>query len=226
MEQTKTFKGAEAVNHGGFTYRKAYSKADGSAVYRCRKKNGKDCCTGRVEITSTQNFIITKNHWLTCMPDELEVEVKRRKVDMKDAVDAAPTTSTRTVYQEGLLGAGDSVKVSMTPISQQRCIDRWKAKHVPGAPQTIADLQLPESFSTTISGQRCFYHFVSEDKFLIIFGTDRDLMRLANGNMWLGDGFHSIPLYQQVYVIGVMDDGIFLPCIYALCKNKNESTYV
>ena len=81
---------------------------------------------------------------------------------------------------------------------QKRGIHAWKTKLIPGAPDNLANFVLPPVYSHTITGNRHFYRYIGAGQTIVILGTDRDLLRLAAADFWLGDGFHSIPLYEQV----------------------------
>ena len=89
------------------------------------------------------------------------------------------------------------------------------------------DINLPEEYQKTYSGQDFILHAENDNKFMI-FATLDNLRHLAAADTYYGDGtFNSCPsLFYQMYTIHANVHNKIVPLVYALLPDKKQSTYV
>ncbi|XP_075263998.1 uncharacterized protein LOC142355846 [Convolutriloba macropyga] len=93
------------------------------------------------------------------------------------------------------------------------------------------DFEIPEKYLTTKKGDDFLFgdgNVQQSEKRFLIFGTEYNLQLLSDNKQWFVDGtFKSCPdNFNQIFTVHCLDNGITVPCIYALLPDKKQDTYV
>ena len=100
---------------------------------------------------------------------------------------------------------------------------------LPLDPKQLSDLEIPETWSSTSSGQPFLIYDNGADagSRVIIFASPDQLRELARADMWFMDGnFAMSPrLFSQLYVIRVPIGQAYVSTVYALLQHKNQQCY-
>ena len=113
--------------------------------------------------------------------------------------------------------------------AMKQVVRRIRKRELPSEPDCAADLVIPDSLKITISGKKNFLLFDTKDRVtanenerqqenmrIIGFGTEDNLRKLANLEMWFLDGtFKTCPqLSHQIYTIHYIFHGQIFPLLY------------
>ncbi|XP_050406180.1 uncharacterized protein LOC126821734 [Patella vulgata] len=137
------------------------------------------------------------------------------------------------IYQEEVSAlrsdrdSGEMIREIPTFYSCCASLYRARAKILPALPQTRNDIQLPDSYTKTTSGDDFLLHAAADNRFLV-FSTQENLYHLANADTIYCDGTFSMSptLFTQIYTIHAFVHNKMFPLVYALLPDKKEATYV
>jgi hypothetical protein len=80
-------------------------------------------------------------------------------------------------------------------------MQRERRKFIPALPKELSDLCLSDEWQQTICGQQWLHDIsTSDSKRILLFCAPRSLHRLAQADVWYGDGTFSVtpPFFTQV----------------------------
>ena len=128
--------------------------------------------------------------------------------------------------------SNEALAATPTISAMKRDIQRHKAKSRPEEPQTIQDINLQPSWTTTggDNPQMFLFHdsgVAAGDDRILVFGAEDALVHLASTDTWFIDGnFKSAPeLFEHIYMIRVkLNDGA-VSCVYAFLPSKETDHY-
>lgn len=113
-----------------------------------------------------------------------------------------------------------------------RNINRIQNRHRPINTNTLENLVIEAPYNRTKNGDLfCQYDSVNdnpdEEERFILFYTIKDLERLCNSRIMLGDGtFKVVPnMFYQLYTFHGVVNGHTFPLIYCICTHKTENLY-
>lgn len=151
------------------------------------------------------------------------------------------TESPNVIVGEVITKASTSVAVELPTASTiKKNIQRLRRQHNPQllTPNSLSELELPESYQLTLKGDNFLLHDSCNRKTrMLVFGTMENLRRLGSCRIWMADGtFSSVPsIFTQLYTIhGCLhkkDDETghieikSIPLVYVLTPSKKEATY-
>ncbi|XP_046549556.1 uncharacterized protein LOC124259465 [Haliotis rubra] len=112
----------------------------------------------------------------------------------------------------------------MEVVSAQASLYRSRAKELPPLPRRRSDVNIPDNYTQTLSGENFILH--ADDK-MTIFTTTSNLHHLSRANTFYCDGTfsESLSIYHQLYTIHAMVNNKMFPLIYGLLPDKKEATY-
>ena len=113
---------------------------------------------------------------------------------------------------------------------------RSRIKHVkraemPAQPQTIEEINIPDSLRLTFNGDTFLIRdcAIGNDR-ILLFATQANIQRLSQASFWLMDGtFKTVPtVFRQLYTIHAPvggENSRILPLVYSLITSKSEEIY-
>ena len=153
----------------------------------------------------------------------------------------ATTSAPAAILQEVRQTVGVNVAVEMPSTSAIRqTIHRIRKKDLPVEPERAEDVVIPNNLKLTQAGARNFLLFDTntdqndelEDEHdgtrIIGFGTEENLRRLGNSDVWFLDGtFKTCPrLFQQIFTINYLFRDTCFPAVYVLMTGRTQEMYV
>jgi hypothetical protein len=210
-------------------YRQYYKKNNANVCWRCTIKY----CKARLE---TQNGSVVKeigdhmhaesvtNHSTTA----LRLACKRKATE---DISERPSKIIRSVIESGgVINAEDSVTVRDV-VNCRASMYRQRRKQYGTLPQSMSStIQILRQMPITTHKKEDFLMFCEEYSAadgMVIFTTSTNLRTLAACDTVLMDGtFRSCPrFFMQLYTIFGYANNCYLPLVYALLCNKEQSTY-
>jgi hypothetical protein len=110
-------------------------------------------------------------------------------------------------------------------------IKRVKRAEMPAQPQTIEEINVPDSLCLTLNGDTFLIRdcVIGNDR-ILLFATQANIQRLSQASFWLMDGtFKTVPtVFRQLYTIHAPvggENSRILPLVYSLITSKSEEIY-
>jgi hypothetical protein len=110
-------------------------------------------------------------------------------------------------------------------------IKRVKRAEMPAQPQTIEEVNVPDSFRSTLDGDTFLIRDseVGDDR-ILLFATQANIRRLSQAPFWVMDGtFKTVPtVFRQLYTIHAPvggENSRILPLVYSLMTSKSGEIY-
>jgi hypothetical protein len=110
-------------------------------------------------------------------------------------------------------------------------IRRVKRAEMPAQPQTIEEVNVPDSLRLTLNGDTFLIRdcVIGNDR-ILLFATQANIQRLSRASFWLMDGtFKTVPtVFRQLYSIHAPvggENSRILPLVYSLVTSKSEEIY-
>lgn len=103
-----------------------------------------------------------------------------------------------------------------------------KLEHIDKIPQNTEELELDEQYKNTNANENfIIYDSGAGVKRIIMFGTKKNLERLALTEHWFCDGtFDSCPsIFKQILTIHGIFGGYVIPLVFCLLPDKKQKTY-
>ena len=191
----------EKLAFKGYIYRHQRSRNQ-NHYFRCEDKN----CNGSAALRGVSFFNINggsvsegkaHNH-LPIDGRKKVIEVLTELKSRSKMSNALPAAIVQDVRQT--VNISDSIEMPSTTAMKQ-VVRRIRKRELPSEPDCAADLVIPDSLKITISGKKNFFLFDTEDRVttnenerqqenmrIIGFGTEDNLRKLANSEMWFLDG--------------------------------------
>ena len=230
MEKTESQKEKEHIITDGYGYRKDRVNADGSASWRCCKRD----CKGRIKVIAVDTSTVLSEH--NHAPD---LESREAKKTVAEIHRRAMTTVERPkqIIQQSFLGISlqtASMLPSYTALQRaalQRVIERWRKKN--DLPYTnitsLKDISIPESLqkSTRDTNFLLWDSGADDDARILMFGTTENLTLLQENDHWFIDvTFKVAPtLFTQLFTIHALINNSAYPLVYVLLPKKTEHGY-
>lgn len=151
---------------------------------------------------------------------------------MRERIRADPTLPARRVYEQELVQRGRNPQPREVgdrfPRFEaiRRALGRTRAQVVPPIPQTVAQVLIPQEWSTTFNGEN-FVRHQNNNRGILIVATDGDIRLMGRCNTLFMDGtFKTAPHpYTQMFTVhGMLNNYVFrFTC--SLLINKAQESY-
>ena len=201
---------------------------DEIVYWKCESRD-EFACNGRLRTDAglIVAYVGSHNH----APGATRAEVVKALTDVKEKAKSSQdsshhivTSATNAVSQEAVvqLPSGNALKRKV-----QRT--RVTAGNVPPAPASLLDLQLPDRYLRTHTGDDCVLHDAGPEAGqlrCIVFASADSMRMLRDAKSFHMDGtFKCVPLlFSQLYTI-LARNGEVLPAAYCLQPNKTSAMY-
>lgn len=222
----------------GYVYR--HSRTRGTNHYfRCERQN----CAGTAILREAASYDATTGRLEEGLPHGHDPEEGRAAIlKMKFAIrkeaskSAAPPRAIVQQHRQEI-----PIKAAANLPSEdalRQMAQRARREGLPQEPTTRGEIVIPDSLSKTIEGD----NFILADTFdpldgemgaddgdhrIIVMGTEDNLKRLSETNMWFIDGtFRTCPpQFQQLYTVNALVDGACFPLVFVLMPGKSQFLY-
>ena len=222
--KTTTSRGAEAVDVGGYIYRRD-KQSKTSLLWRCLI----DGCHGRLRTSfNYENPTITQNHHH--LPDQTNRPIHQMRARLKEraATEAAPIPEIYNEEIARLSSDPDAVNAIAPPFEQVRgSMYNSRHKKYRSLPKDISSIEVPEALSKTLSGED-FLQYKNEIDGTIIVATTGNLKLLEQSPEVFIDGtFKTAPkLYYQLFTFHCFHLEKQVPLVYCLLLHKTAEQYI
>ena len=207
--------------YNGFSFKKDRAHKN-KQHWRCTVHG----CAGRVHTSETNGLptvIFSTQH--SHMPDEEALTSSIAKSVLCQQAAENPCSSLRQVYRQYVTQHSTSTETVVPNFSACRSMmNRARLKQQPPLPTTREDIQLTDTWASTVGGQPFVLH--QSDSMLIFTTTENLRVLAASANVFMDGTFKSCPkLYSQLYTIHAIYKDHFVPLVYCLLPNKHRDTY-
>lgn len=213
----------------GFSYIRDKTGTNGITYWKC--SNAKEGCRGRLK-TDGSYAILNNSGEHNHVPDPTAADVARARQDMRRR--AARTTESTQQILTACSNSVSAAAAAQLPTTKTMRKDvqraRLRAGNVPPNPCSLAELDLPAAYRTTIDGDAFVLHDSGADDGddrMILFSTHEFMSKLELCDHWFADGtFKTVPrLFAQLYTIHAVVDEQVIPMVFALLPSKTQTTY-
>ena len=222
----KTSKNQTQLAINGFLFHKNTSCED-VIYWKCAKYKSKNCLARAKTVNNEViNLSGEHNHSGNMAHVEASAIMANIREDSKNNIQ----TPTDIVYN-GISNINGAISTSLPSYNNmKRTVERIKKSisGIPSLPSSLMTLILPPEYLLTDRGE----NFLLYDsgpclERIIIFGTENNLRILIQNNHWYADGtFKTVPLlFEQLYTIHIIKNGVSIPAVYALLPNKTRAVY-
>lgn len=225
METTESKREKEHIITDGYRYRRDRVNADGSASWRCFKRD----CKGRIKVLTGAACTVIADHNHAPAPEDNEAkkvvtEIRRRALNTVER--------PRQIIQQS--SAGVSLQAaSMLPsytASQRAILRQRKRRDLPYANVTsLNDIAIPDVLRKTTRGNDFLLWDSGEadESRTLMFGTTDNLLLLQENQHWFIDGTFKVSptLFTQLFSIHALINNSAYPLVYVLLPNKTENGY-
>ena len=226
MEIIQSQKGKPQLLYLGFSYRKDRDCLDGRTTWRCTVVS----CRGRVKTSSGENeaqHISEHNH----APDPAKVESLKVIASIRDRA-ATGMEKPRQIIQQSTSGMTlEAASQLPSYATERKIIQRIRKRKQQPYPNPLHafEIDIPEVLRKS-TRDRDFLLWDSgknDEKRMILFGTEQNLMLLGRHAHWFVDGTFAVAplLFYQVFTIHSLINNKAVPLVYALMCDKTEATY-
>ena len=197
----KTQRGAPSIVFQGFTFRKDKTDEKGElSFWRCRHKG----CPGRlVADAAMKKARLTKPHAghlpkaNVAQAAKIVAKVKERVVNEKLAVNRIYREETRAVADDT-----ETLQLLPTFATMKSGLYKSRKENFGPVPATLAEFVVPERLRRLDNGES-FLLFQSEDKKIVVFGTEKDFATVCTADKLFVNGtFDAVPkFFRQLFTI-------------------------
>jgi len=229
MEVTRSNKGGLKAIFSGHMYTVKYTGIK-KMSWRCVKSNLLKC-PGilQSELDYSEPHVIT-THLITCTENSGKINVTKCVNEMLQLAKHNEKKPGQ-IFSEVVAKVDRNTKALM-PAEEivKRRLRRQKSKNNPINPNCLNQLVIENDWCYLGDKSTRFLlhdNGIDETERIIVFATDNCLKYLTEASTWYMDGnFSMAPLiFQQLYVIRVKVNGVFITAAFILLKNKTESSY-
>ena len=224
VKPSQSTKGTSVLQIENFRYRKVYNLKSGDISWRCVVKT----CKVRIRTASDEKTIVKStgehNHEANarkCERFELIARVKRK------AVDDLCTRPRKILYKE--ITEMNETELAPKDLSlARRSIYYARRKIIPARPQSTKEThEALQSVDVTTSKSEKFVHVNDIEHGIIVFTTKINLEFLCKSSNVFMDGTFkcSVKHYQQLYTVHALQNGHYVPVVFALLSGKTCSIY-
>ncbi|XP_046740521.1 uncharacterized protein LOC124407954 [Diprion similis] len=225
-------KGKPLLTHKGYVFQKLRDSKT-KVTWRCTEYTKLSKCGALLHTTTAtkQGTVLdTEDPTHTHAPDIAKTKARTimEKIKKRSKQTTEPTSK---VLAKGLAGISPTTSANLPNMPQlTRVIQRTRAKtnsQLP-TPSTRGELQIPDTYTKTLSGKLFLLHDNGGDKKrFLLFATKENLQHLAASKTWFCDGtFRSVPtIFAQLYTIHGMVDGKVIPFVYVMAPSKSKRMY-
>lgn len=193
--------------------------------FRCTTQG----CRGRVKVDEGYENLEIKNPNHDHPPRPHEVSIRKVISEIRDKA-IETTEAMPNIYRTCTAQlANDPSAAAIMPSfhSIDSGLYRQRRRLLPALPQTREQVNIPDVYKNTLSGER-FLLSHSKNKNTVIFCTPSNLSLLCQSKLICLDGtFDCVPhLYSQLLTVHAFENGKLLPLVYCLMSSKARSDYV
>ena len=155
---------------------------------------------------------MTKNHERH-QASAAHLEVRRAKNRMKTRARDGPGRPAQ-IFAHELVNLEDEVSALIISEATKRAIRRYQVSHRPPVPNDANELELPQLWQQTLSGEVWFSRGIDDEgRAFFMFATPLSLTDL-NGKRWFIDGTFGVvpPQFRQLLTILVSTRYVSLVC--------------
>lgn len=219
---TTSSKGKPLVNLRGYDYRQDRPAADGGYFFRCTRKG----CRARLLTDESYRFREERGGAHSHPPCPEKTSIREVRVAMKRRVERE-TVTVGQIYREEVLSLPDAHRPFMPTVRNIASgMQKHRRKALPALPHTWDEIEIPEPYSITRSGDQ-FLQIVLGDSKAVLFSTAHHLRALSEGHTLLVDGtFKTVPgVFKQLFTIHTLLGDRLMPRVYVLMQNKRSASY-
>lgn len=232
MELINSNKGGLKACLNGYMYVIKY-KGKEKISWRCVKSNSLKCpaiCQTKLDYS---NPCIAKQHLMVCKSNQNDVGVTKCLDNMLKTIKTNEIKPAE-VFAREVANLPREVQARIPPEEiVKRRLRRQKSKNNPVSPISLADLVFDVDSEWCTLGDTNLTRFllydngVMAEERIVIFATDNGLRYLTKSPTWYMDGNFSLApnIFQQLYVIRVEINNVFITAIYILLEKKTQTTY-
>ena len=181
-------RGGTKLELKGFVYNKDRT-VESKVYWRCEDRK----CKGRI-VMNGENLVNMSAH-TTHGPCQFEAEVQKYMSRLKEAVSASQEPPSRLINRELQSSFPAHMRGNFPQEdTARRWIQRQRRKVVPALPKSRSEMNIPEEWQRTSTGDQFQLLDVTfeEGSRIIVFCTDSCLKYLCSSKIWYGDGAFSI----------------------------------
>jgi hypothetical protein len=224
-------KGHDKINVRGYLMVKERNRDD--KFYWCCEKRKLEGCKGRATTILNNGFHYLKkfcNH--NHSPQASSADVAKAIAEIKKQ--AGETREKPTlIIQNNMINISEEVHPYMPSHNALRKkIIRVRKIEIPPEPQSIAEVNIPDSLCMTLNGEFFLVRdYINEQERILMFTTKNNIQHLSQAMLWIADGTFKIvsTIFYQLYTIyapvGTEDNSRILPLVYVLMTSKTEKLY-
>ena len=204
-----------------------------SVVWKCSVSSCGGTAKTALDYAGNDNgFLLTTAH----SDHPILGEKTKKKILMQKMKDQMLISdkSPRNVFYSVIRGEGEEIIRAMGhPELCYRILRYYRKTKINPAPYLYEDIKISSFLSVTYTMETFYQYgpgnygrFTVDDNILLFFSTNA-VSRLNENRIWACDGTFSIvpDPYSQLYTISYIKENHVFPSIFAILKNKTQSTY-
>jgi FLYWCH zinc finger domain len=230
----KSKRGANQLYFEGFCYNKD-KETELKTTYRCvNYQKSKTNCKARIHLDVNGEIIEESSNPSHNHPGQAAAVESRAIVQkIKKTALKNPHLNPKAIISEEAQEIPDALTAELPyvrSITRQIRKARQTARTEPEIPQILSEFIVPEKFRRLKNGQKFLLQDTGteDENRIVIFGTDKGVIKLKNYNEWYADGCFKVTigcLFKQMYVIHAKRKHGIYPGVYVLLMNKKQETY-
>ncbi len=223
MEFIKSSRSEELLCLIGFILSINYQRAT-KRYWKCRKGNCK------FTAVTEQNQLLSSKGEHDHSPEQAKIEIKKAMERAKTICMNEPLKPLKRAYREVFdeIDLNNEQNLDELPsLKKFKPLYRARRKRLPKLPHTMAEVLLPEEWTTTEDGRNFLLANDDEEERILIFGTSQNVRHLCAASTTFMDGTFKISpkIFYQVYALHAVVHGIMVPLCICLLPSKTGITY-
>jgi hypothetical protein len=220
----KTGKDKPCICYRGFSYRFDKRGRSDTLFFRCTSMS----CHGRIqtEFDYSNLRVCNADHNHPPCPELVKVRkvMHDMRVQAKESTDSISAIYRRCTATLAPTPAAAAMMPSLITVDSGLYQQRHKI--TPSGPASRVDLEVPQRFRQTTSGEDFFMHQTHNNN-ILIFCTPTNLRRLCEADLVCIDGtFDAAPnLFAQLFTIQAFQHDKQFPLVYCLLSSKERTAY-
>jgi hypothetical protein len=224
-------KGNDKINVCGYLLVKEQARND-AYYWSCEKKRTLSCKGRAITRFSSGLHYLQKhtehNHSPQATDGNVANTVARIKQQARETIELPIQIIQRNIANI----SEDTAPYMPTQNALRAKIKRVRNAEMAAQPQTIEDINIPESLQSSLNGDQFLIKdsTVREER-ILLFTTKANIRNLSQALFWVMDGtYKTVPnVFYQLYTIhapvGAEDNSRILPLVYVLMTSKAEEVY-